>query len=65
MFILGIQQWITSMQFKLEAHGSDPVNEIKIMNAYTITDDQDMDGIEYRPRQLPYRFQSEPNRHRW
>ena len=33
--------------------GSDPVNELKIMNSYTITDDQDMDGIEYDQDNCP------------
>ena len=33
--------------------GSDPVNEIKIMNAYSITEDQDMDGIEYGQDNCP------------
>ena len=32
---------------------SDPVNEIKIMNAYLITEDQDMDGIAYGQDNCP------------
>ena len=35
------------------ATGSDPVKEIKIMNAYPFTDDQDMDGIEYDQDNCP------------
>ena len=35
------------------AQGSDPVKEIKIMNAYPFTDDQDMDGIEYDQDNCP------------
>ena len=33
--------------------GSDPVNEIKIMNAYPSVDDQDMDGIEFGQDNCP------------
>ncbi|MDB4758349.1 peptidylprolyl isomerase [Candidatus Poseidoniaceae archaeon] len=33
--------------------GSDPVKEIKIMNAYPLTEDQDMDGIEYGQDNCP------------
>ena len=33
--------------------GSEPVNEIKIMNAYPITEDQDMDGIGYGQDNCP------------
>ena len=35
------------------SQGSDPVDEIKIMNAYAITHDQDMDGIEYGQDNCP------------
>ena len=35
------------------SQGSDPVDEIKIMNAYLITEDQDMDGIAYDQDNCP------------